>query len=83
MTPSSNTHRSDKLPSLSNMQAIAMVTVDTDQEKLRVHQFNGDKTSKVQSSNAQQPVKRSKSLFSMRYACMCVCVYIYMGGGGL
>lgn len=67
-------HHSDKLPLLSNMQAVAMVTVDTDQEKLKVQQFNGNKASKVQRSNPEQPVKRSQSLFAMRcaYACMYV-----------
>lgn len=68
----SSMHNQDKLPMLTNMHAIAMVTVDTEQEKFKVHKFKDD-TPQVQSPNAKQSVPRSKSLLTLRCECVCVC----------
>lgn len=62
---------SEPLPSLTNMHAVAMVSVDTESEKLRVQRFAG-KGSKNQEAkhrrvqDFQGPIQRSKSLLNIK-----------------
>lgn len=59
----SHTHHppsKDKLPLLNNMQAVAMVAVDTEQERFKVHNF-GESTPKSK-KHSTQVKSRSKSM---------------------
>ncbi len=50
-----------KLPLLNNMQAVAMVAVDTEQDKLKVHNF-GEGGVKSKRPIRKHPMGRSKSM---------------------
>ena len=52
----------DKLPSLTDMQPVALVAVDTERDRLRVQQYNNSDASPRTKRNSMQ---RSKSLMSV------------------
>ena len=54
----------DKLPSLTDMQPVALVAVDTERDRLRVQQYTSDMSPRTRKIEMQ----RSKSLMSVRYA---------------
>ncbi len=61
-------HRStNKLPILNNMQAVAMVAVDTDQDRLRVHNFGDNATPrKPNKIRPAQRLGRSRSMLPLK-----------------
>ena len=67
ITAPRHTHDENRLPILNNMQAVAMVAVDTEQERLKVHNFRESSPKKprplltkkagMNRSKSMQPVK--------------------------
>ena len=57
-TPTKPTPTADRLPSLTNMHAVAMVTVDTETERLRMQKF-GSKAGRAGSKKNKELLKPS------------------------
>ena len=56
----------DKLPSLTDMQLVALVAVDTERDRLRVQQYNSSEATSPSSTGTKRTaMQRSKSLMSV------------------